>query len=107
VAAVLWVAAGAQLSGPFPSVALAAALLAFWPLVHTRLARAASHTDQTFGLAVALSFAYIAGPAAGRWGPTVVTAAAIGLLVLRAIPALWSLAAPRLTSDAGHAEVSA
>jgi hypothetical protein len=107
VAAVLWMAAGAQFSGPFPSVALAAALLAFWPLVHARLARGASRTDQTFGLAVASSFAYTAGPAAGRWGPAVVTAAAIGLLVLRAIPAFWSFAAPRLTSGARRAEVSA
>ncbi len=106
-AALLWVAAGAQLSGPFPSVALAAAILAFWPLVHARLARTASPTDQTFGLAVALSFAYIAGTAAGRWGPAVVTAAALSLLVLRAIPAFWSLATPRLTSDARRAEVSA
>jgi len=107
VAAVLWVAAGAQLSGPFPAVALAAALLACWPLVHARLARTASRTDQTFGLAVASSFAYTAGPAAGRWGPALVTATAISLLVLRAIPAVWSLAPPRLTSDGRRAEVSA
>lgn len=106
-AALLWIAAGAQLSGPFPSVALTAGILALWPLVHARLARTASRTDQTFGLAVALSFAGTAGPAAGRWGPAVVTAAAISLLVLRAIPALWSLAAPRLTSGARRAEVSA
>ncbi len=107
VAAVLWMAAGAQLSGPLPSVALAAATLALWPLVHARLARTASRTDQTFGLAVVSSFAYTAGPATGRWGPAVVTAASISLLVLRAIPAFWSLAAPRLTSNARRAEVSA
>ncbi|MGH6692727.1 MAG: hypothetical protein ACREF4_18820, partial [Gammaproteobacteria bacterium] len=107
VAAVLWVAAGAQLSGPFPSVAVVAALLIIWPLVHARLARAASRADQAFGLAVAMSFPVAAGPAAGRWGPAIVTAAAIGLLVLGVIPALGSLVAPRLTSDARRAEVSA
>ena len=107
VAAVLWVAAGAQISGPFPAVALAAGLLALWPLVRARLARATSGTDQTFGLAVASSFAFTAGPAAGRWGPAILTAAAIALLVLRAVPASRSLAAPQLTSDARRAEVSA
>jgi len=107
VAAVLWVAAGAQVSGPFPAVALAAALLALWPLVRARLARAAPRADPAFGLAVASSFAYSAGPAAGRWGPAIVTAAAIGLLVLRAVPAPRPLATPRLTSDVRLAEVSA
>ena len=107
VAAVLWVTAGAQISGPFPAVALAAALLALWPLVRARLARAAPRADPAFGLAVALSFAYTAGPTAGRWGPAIVTAVAIGLLVLRIVPGNGSLPTPRLTSDARRAEVSA
>jgi hypothetical protein len=106
VGAVLWVAAGALISGPFPAVALAGALLALWPLVRARLPRTAPHVDPAFGLAVASSFAYTAGPAAGRWGPAIVTAAAIGLLVLRAVPAPRPRATPRLTSDARHAEVS-
>jgi len=106
VAAVLWVAAGALISGPYPAVALAAALLALWPLLRARLARAAPRGDAAFGLAVASSFAFSGGPAAARWGPAMVTAAAIGLLVLRAVPAPRSLATPRLTSDARRAEVS-
>jgi hypothetical protein len=107
VAALLWVAAGAQISGPFPAVALAAALLALWPLIRARLSRAAPRADPAFGLAVASSFAYTAGPAAGRWGPAIVTAVAIGLLVVRTVPAPRSLPTPRLTSDARRAEVSA
>jgi hypothetical protein len=106
VAAVLWVAAGALISGPFPAVALAAALLALWPLLRARLARTAPRADPAFGLAVASSFAYTAGPVAGRWGPAIVTAVAIGLLVLHAVPTSRSLAMPRLTSDARRAEVS-
>jgi len=106
VGAVLWVAAGALISGPFPAVALAGALLALWPLVRGRFARTTPPADPAFGLAVASSFAYTAGPAAGRWGPAIVTAAAIGLLVLRAVPAPRPRATPRLTSDARRAEVS-
>ncbi len=105
--AVLWVAAGAQISGPFPPVALAAALLALWPLVRARLVRTAPPGDPAFGIALASSFAYGAGPAAGRWGPAVVTAVAIALLMLRAVPGPRSRATPRLTSDARRAEVSA
>jgi hypothetical protein len=106
VAAVLWVAAGASISGPFPAVAVAALLLALWPLLRARLARGALRADPAFGLAVASSFAYTAGPAAGRWGPAIVTATAIGLLVLRTVPAARQLTPSRLTSDARHAEVS-
>ena len=103
VASALWVAAGALADAPFPSVPLAAALLALWPLLRRRLGGRPAAAGETFGLAVALSFTLTVG----RGGNTVLTTAALALLLVRVAPAAPRPTAERLTSRARHAEVSA
>lgn len=111
VAVPLWVAAGAQIGvgGPFPAVALAAVLLALWPLLRPRLAAAPVRADGSLGLAVALSFSFTAAPPVVGGGVShaaVVTAVALAILLTRAINGLGRLSEARLTSGARRVEVS-
>ena len=102
IATALWVTAGALAEGPFPSVPLAAALLALWPLLRRRPGRRPAAAGETFGLAVALSFTLTVEGGDN----TVLTTAALALLLVRAVPAPRRPAAERLTWGARHAEVS-
>jgi hypothetical protein len=107
VAALLWFAAGAFAGGSFPPVLVAAALLAFWPVLRRRFAAAVSPSRQTLGLALALSYALTAERALGPVErAALVTAAALALLIISLVPARNAAPAP-LTSPTPVPEVTA
>ncbi len=96
VSAVLWTTAGAGVDGPLVTVALAAVLVALWPLGR-RIVTGVTPVNSTLGLAIAMNFMLVAGPGAtlARVVPTI---AGLGLL---------PRAPERLTSAVRRIEVSA
>jgi hypothetical protein len=103
VTAVLWTTVGAAFAGPFPLVAVAAALAALWSLGR-RLLAAGALTDSSLGLAIAVNYLLIAGPGMGAVERAVPTIAALALLLARVTP--MPRAAERLTPPAPRVEVS-
>lgn len=102
VSAVLWTIAGAGISGPLVTVALAAALLALWPMGR-RVVTGDPSADSTLGLALGMNFLLVAG-SAGTVARAVPTIVALGLLLVRVIP--LPRPSERLTSPARRVEVS-
>ena len=103
VAAVLWTTAGAAIGGPLATVAIAAVLVALWPLGRRILAGIAP-TEPTLGLAIAVNFLLTPGHGTGDLERAVPTIAALGLLLVRVTPV--TRAAERLTPPARRVEVS-
>jgi hypothetical protein len=104
VAAVLWTTAGAAIGGPLATVAVAAVLVALWPLGRRILAGIAP-AEPTLGLAIAVNFLLTPGHGTGDVERAVPTIAALGLLLVRVTPVTH--AAERLTPPARRVEVSA
>jgi hypothetical protein len=107
VAAVLWVAAGALLGGPFPAVAVAAVALALTPLVWARLFEAAPRPNRTLALVVVLSFTLaMSHLLTAETATALVTSAALAIILVSAVQARPALHPGRLTSPTRAAEVS-
>ncbi len=106
VGALLWFAAGALTGGRFPAVYVGALLLALWPVLRRRFAAGVPESRHTLGLALALSFALTSTRTLGAERPTVVTVAALALLLTSLVPARRPARAP-LTSPTPPAEVTA
>jgi len=107
VGALLWFAAGALAGGRFPTVLIAAALLALWPAMRHRFALAAPASQHTQGLALALSYALTAERTLGlAQRGALVTAAALALVLTSLFPVRNAAPAP-LTSPTPRAEVTA
>ncbi|MGH7537849.1 MAG: hypothetical protein ACREMF_04385, partial [Gemmatimonadales bacterium] len=92
---------------PIPGVAIAAGLLALWPVASRLIPIVWPDADATLGLVVALSFALIVDPTLSGVGAAVVSIVALALILVRAITPLRRVTANRLTSPARRAEVSA
>jgi hypothetical protein len=104
VTAVLWTTAGAAIGGPLAAVAIAAVLVALWPLGRRILAGGAP-AEPTLGMAIAMNFLLTAGHGTGELERAVPTIVALGLLLVRVTPTMRT--AERLTPAARRVEVSA
>ena len=103
VAALLWTMAGASIGGPLALVALAAAIVALWPLARRAIAGSTA-ADTSLGMAIVMNLTLSVGRGLGDLEYAVPTIAALALILLRAVPT--PRAAEALTSPAHKVEVS-
>lgn len=106
ITALVWMAAGALAGGRFPTVYVAALLLALWPALRRRIAPAVPAGRYASGLALVLSFTLTTERFLGAEGTALLTAVAVALLAAALVPSR-APETQRLTSPTRPAEVTA